>query len=676
MRRLPAVLLMAAVATGTVTGSAPAAAQDEPSVRLILTKQTSFGTPERPLRISVAVQNDTDQPLTGLAQTVAVNSAVPSRSDYDQALTGTPLSARLARTDPVPGSVAPGELQRLPAMTLNLGDLAAIGADALYPVTVELQAEGLQVATLRTAFVFIEASPPLPLLVSASFVLDAPIRLRPDGALLDDDLERQIVPGGRLDAMVGAIADVPGVDITLVVSPLLLEQLQAMRDGYRRVAAAGTEEVAPNDPRATAAGALLDRIRDIARRPEAEVVPLPYASPSIPALVHAGLDDDLLRQIARSRQVVTTVTGVEPSTTVFRPPGSAVSASSVLPLAGVLGGQLGQIPALLLDADVLPPPPPEPFTPPATAQIDMEATAVEAIVADPTVDARIRAVPGDPILRAQRALGELAAIYFEQPGTSRGVSVIFGEDDAPEPGFLRTFLRGIRGTEEATWLAGATASRLLAEDQPDPGVRELAPTVRPSPLAGTFTAEMAQSRDAVDALASMADQPELVRELDRLLLLSESRYLARFPDVRFQLLGTARRTVATEFSKVRLPPSTSITLTSRTGRIPVTLRSEAGYPVQLQLSLRAPGLEVIGGPTRDISLSRPVQTFVFPARTQRTGRFPVTVRLGTPDGTPLADTEIVVRSTAYNRIALLITIGAAAFLAVWWGRRLLSRAKS
>ncbi|HEX2025292.1 MAG TPA: hypothetical protein VHH92_02745, partial [Actinomycetota bacterium] len=80
MRRLAAVVVVAAVAAG----AAPAAAQDEPSVRLILTKQSTFGTPERPLRISVAVQNDTDQPLTGLAQTVAVNSAVPSRSDYDQ----------------------------------------------------------------------------------------------------------------------------------------------------------------------------------------------------------------------------------------------------------------------------------------------------------------------------------------------------------------------------------------------------------------------------------------------------------------------------------------------------------------------------------------------------------------------------------------------------------------
>jgi Family of unknown function (DUF6049) len=673
VRRLSAALVAAAV----VTGPAPAAAQDEPSIRLILTKQTSFGTPERPLRISVAVQNDTDQPLTGLAQTVAVNSAVPSRSDYDQALTGTPLSARLARTDPVAGTVAPGELRRLPAMTLSLGDLAAIGTNALYPVTVELQSESLQVATLRTAFVFMEEEPPLPLLVSTSFVLDAPIRLRPDGVLLDDDLEQQIAPGGRIDAMVEAIEDVPGVDVTLILSPVLLEQLQAMRDGYRRATPAGTEEVPADDPAATAAGTMLDRIRELARRPEAEVVALPYASPSIPALVHADLEDDLLRQIARGRQVVQSLTGREPSTAVFRPPASVVTSSSVLPLAGALGGALGEMPALLLDGDVLPPPPPEPFTPPATAEIEIEGTTVRAVVADPGVESRTDSVPDDPILRAQRTLGELSAIYFEQPGLSRGVSLIVGEDDAHQAGFLRTLLRALRGTEGITWLKGAAASRLLSEeDQPEPDVRELAPTVRPSPLSGSFTAQMAGSRDAVDALASMAGQPELVGELDRLLLLSESRYLGRYPELRFDYLEAARRVVAAEFDKVHLPRSTSITLTSRTGRIPVTLRSDAGYPVQLRLSLRAPGLELIGGPTRDISLTRPVQTFVFPARTQRTGRFPVTVRLGTPDGTPLADTEIVVRSTAYNRIALLITIGAAAFLAVWWGRRLLSRIRT
>jgi hypothetical protein len=661
-------------AAAVVALGAPASGQDQPPIRLILTKQTAFATPDRPLRISVAVENGSDQPLVDLTQTVAVNSPVPSRSDYDVALEGDPLSAPVARTDPVGGSVGPGALRRLPGMTLDLADLAVIGPNALYPVTVELRSNTLPVATLRTAFVFIKEEPLTPLLVSTSFVLDAPVRIRPDGTLLDDDLERQIAPDGRLDAVVSALEDVPDVGVTLVVSPVLLEQLQAMRDGYRRVTPVGVEDVPPEDPTAAAAGRLLDRIRELVRRPDVEVVALPYASPSVPALVHAGLESDLRRQIERGRQVVATLTGADPSSTVFRPPASAVTDSSLVPLAASLAAEVGRVPALLIDGDVLPPPPPEPLTPPARADVEIDGTTVRTVVADPGVEARTREALDDPILRAHRTLGELAAIYFEEPSASRGAALIFGENDAPDPGFLRTLLRGIRGEPEIAWLKGVTASRLLGVDQPQPDRRELADTVRPYPLGGAaFTSAMAVSRDAIEALSSMTDQPELVGQLDRLLLLSESRYLARHQDLRFEYLDAARASVDAEFDKVHLPPSSSITLTSRNGRIPVTLRSDAQYPIQLRLSLRAPGLELIGGPTRDISLSRPIQTFVFPARTQRTGRFPVTVLLGTPDGTPLADTEIIVRSTAYNRIALVITIGAAAFLAVWWGRRLLSR---
>jgi hypothetical protein len=37
---------------------------------------------------------------------------------------------------------------------------------------------------------------------------------------------------------------------------------------------------------------------------------------------------------------------------------------------------------------------------------------------------------------------------------------------------------------------------------------------------------------------------------------------------------------------------------------------------------------------------------------------------------------VVVRSTAYNRVALFLTVGAALFLLLWWGRRLLPRKRS
>jgi hypothetical protein len=54
-----------------------------------------------------------------------------------------------------------------------------------------------------------------------------------------------------------------------------------------------------------------------------------------------------------------------------------------------------------------------------------------------------------------------------------------------------------------------------------------------------------------------------------------------------------------------------------------------------------------------------------------TGEFPVQVELLAPSGRPISDTTIAVRSTAYNRFALVITIGAAVALLALWGRRFL-----
>ena len=62
-------------------------------------------------------------------------------------------------------------------------------------------------------------------------------------------------------------------------------------------------------------------------------------------------------------------------------------------------------------------------------------------------------------------------------------------------------------------------------------------------------------------------------------------------------------------------------------------------------------------------------TLRLQARLRSTGRFPVRVLMVSPSGRLIAETQIVVRSTAYNRIALLITIGAALVLLLVWARR-------
>jgi hypothetical protein len=183
-----------------------------------------------------------------------------------------------------------------------------------------------------------------------------------------------------------------------------------------------------------------------------------------------------------------------------------------------------------------------------------------------------------------------------------------------------------------------------------------------------------RTEEALDRLESVAARPDLLESMRRGILLSESRHLLGREDLALAFLTAARAAVSSEFAKIQPPDERSvITLTSRSGVIPLTIRNEADYPVNVRVALRSPGLEFLGGSSRDVTLEPPGESFSFPVRAQTTGRFGVAIEVQTPDGDPIASSKIVVRSTAYNRVALVLTIGAAVFLAMWWGRRFLPR---
>jgi CBS domain-containing protein len=669
MKRVLA-LTMAASAMLVAT---PAGAQEEPEVRLLLVGQTPFASPEDPFEVEVRASNASATSFDDLSLAVTVWSAARTRSDYAQVLDFAPFSPLGVKVFPLQGALGPGATRTFEAEWERLAFLAQRAENALYPVTVELRSADARLAELRSALVYVLDAPKVPLDVAACFVLDAPVRIRADGALLDTEIEEQILPGGRLDVIVGSLEET-SAPVTVIVSPLLLEALADMRDGFRVVTGTLVEERPPEDPTSTAAGDLLDRLGEVARRTAStELVALPYASPSVPSIIEAGMDDDLAVQIERGRAVVEGVLGVAPSQTIFRPPASALTDGSLRELARILSED-GTTEALLVDDDAFPPPAGMAVTPHGAAEV--AETALTAVTPDPVVEGRTAAGDQDPALAAMWTLGELSAIYFERPSIPRGVAVVFGEGERPLGRFLRVFLDGLEVRSGIRWLRGVKATR-VAVGQPPPDdptePRELRAASRAPGFSTAVVAGLEEGRADVAALASMADQSPLLDQLRRGLLLAQSRYLAGHEPDRLSLIGSVRDAVAAELEKIHPPLASSITLTSRGGIIPVTLRNDAGYPVRVQLTLRSTRLQFVGGRSQVVRLERPVQQFVFPVRAQTTGRFPVRVELQTPDGVPIGSSRIVVRSTAYNRVALLVTAGAALFLALWWGRRLLSR---
>jgi hypothetical protein len=640
-------------------------AQDQEAVLLTLRKQSAFAAPDRPLRLQVAVTNTTEEALSDLALKLWVYPSARSRSEFDEALRFEAVSPLHVSTFSVEGALDAGATRALPPIEAGLPILRDLGENALYPLKVELTSQNLTLAEMRSAVVYVQERIVLPLDVAVTFVLDAPPSFRPDGTFTDDTLLRRIQPDGPIGAVADALADTP-VACTLVVSPLLLEQLQRMSDGFGLLRDGVVQTLGSGSPEARRAAVVLEELR-AAARPPTEVVALPYASPSIPAMASAGLRESLRVQLSRGRQVVGSILGVDPVEGAFRPPGGSVDDAS-LELLRALGEE-----ALILDPEAVSQPA---FflTPPPVADLRTEdGEEVRAVSPDAVVNRRASDGHQDPRLAAMRTLAELAAIYFEQPGTNRATAIVIGEDDTPRPPFLHALLRSlVRQPDGFRWLRPVTATRLLLGEGSVSRRLRAVPVETFSPF---YEAELLQARQSLERFAAVAGiDHEVVNRLGTLVLTSQSRYLLSREDEALGMLDAVGRAVDTELAKIDPPPPTTIRLTSRSGMIPVTIRNHADYEMQVRVVLRAPGLDFVGGSSRQVRLSRPEQQLTFPVQVQRTGQFQVVVEIQTPEGTEIARSSIVVRSTAYNRVALVVTIGAAVFLALWWSRRFLPRA--
>jgi hypothetical protein len=126
----------------------------------------------------------------------------------------------------------------------------------------------------------------------------------------------------------------------------------------------------------------------------------------------------------------------------------------------------------------------------------------------------------------------------------------------------------------------------------------------------------------------------------------------------------------------RLAPDTSrvLTFTSRSVAIPLRLGDPGERVLNVTVELASGRVEFLGGNPRTVRVDQPDQVLTFPVELKAAGPSDIDVFVKTsPDGPVLSRSTLVVRSTAVNPIALIITIGAGLILIGLWSRRLFRR---
>ncbi len=673
MHRLPALL----AALTLVALAAPQATAQEPSpVRLTLASQTPWASVSQPsIEIRFRAENSGVEPLGELSIGVTLFGRVTTRTSYEQTLLADPSPAVVLDGETLTreGTLEPGQ-SRIFDVSL---DLTFPGIDrsqpGLYPLKIDLRSQSMSLAAIRTPVIFLVRTPEHPLELSWTFVLHEGITFRPDGVFTSSALELALQPGGTLAGQLRALTELaedpaaPPVDVAL--SPVLVSQLVRMRDGYQVLDAGQVREVAAAEGGAAAAVEALGDLRTIAAAPNVELSALPFAAPWLPALLAGGLGSDLDAQFALGAELVAGELDIVPDPAVLRPPAAALDEASLRVLAA------RGVRVLVLDpGSVVTPLQPLGFAGPATAAIG-EGGATTALVPDPAVAALLAAPPvaDDPVLAAQATLGELAAIWQQQPGETRAIALAFTEDVDVPGGFFTAFARGVAS---APWLRATRATELATAFPPAEGPAALATAGAPS-FGPTYVEELKQAHRRIDIYRSMLVQPtEAPGRLERMLLLAEAGEFVQNPTPGLAFIHAVRDAVGAVFDALRPETAQVITLTSATGSgIPVRMTNGGEEPLRVVVRLVSQHLRT--SPERNLLLDAgATQTFTFDVDLKTTGRFPVQIQVVSPSGRIIREATMIVRSTAYNRIALIITIGAALLLLIAWGRRFLPRRTS
>jgi hypothetical protein len=234
---------------------------------------------------------------------------------------------------------------------------------------------------------------------------------------------------------------------------------------------------------------------------------------------------------------------------------------------------------------------------------------------------------------------------------------------ATSPVLAPVTLDGLFSVPDAT-VFGPTGGRA-------PMVRSLALTAAADapPLARSRVVSL---RTLIGALKTVlpAGHP-LIDDVDRDLLVAEAEELSA--DQRNAILQGLNGRLAAQVAQFRLPSNRTITLTARQARIPITVENDAPFPAKLHLVLKSQSLVFpsSASDTQDLplDLTHKFTTVELTVRTRTSGVFRMTVQLVAPDGTPLGATSyITIRSTAASGVGVILSVGAAMFLVVWWVR--------
>jgi hypothetical protein len=656
---LAALLAAMPAAVSVTTAAPPAAAQGKPSVAVVLTQITpQVPTRADTLQISGYVSNTGETEVGPL--TVHLERALSpftERSTFDAFADGTQDHSTIAVEGSqveLNGTVGPGDLDpfrlRVPLASLHLSQRGS------YAVKVVTDGGNVRAET-RTFLPWVpkprEVTPTRVVLLWP--LVDRPVRGQ-DGIFTDDRLASQLGPKGRLAGLVAAGAGAP---VSWVVDPDLIESVEAMSNGYRvrsadGVAAGSGSEVAKSWLEVLRAGA--------AGKP---VLALPYADADVGALARASRRTDIEAASSVAAETLERLLTDQKVTPLAWPSSGFADDATIAALSHAGYG------LTVLSEDAVPPTSELNFTPTGVATVSTQDGTLDGLLADPVLSdvlAQDTRQPGAGTLMVQRLIAETAMITEERPNRQRTVLIAPPKRWSPQSELAHQLVTAYTNTP---WIK-PTAVDQLAATAPDVERQQPAypKEAQRTEISQRYVAAVARLARGVAAFSGvLTNSTDLMSSYRSALLRAESSAWAngrgRVSVAGARYLAALRRSFDGQQDKVRILSRGTVTLSSKSGTIPVTIANDLEQPVTVQLALRArvsSRLHVDNPPPFRVD-AKSRETVEVKASAVANGIVIVDAVLTNPRGErigPIA--QFNVRATNFGRVGFFIIGGAIALL--------------
>ncbi len=480
------------------------------------------------------------------------------------------------------------------------------------------------------------ATPP-PVAVTLLVPIETPPTLDPTGTPSFDLAQRT-----TLDAAASLLGSTPDAPLSIAVRPNTL-------DGLARTAERWSDRLIG------ALRAAVDATGSSGDGGSSRLVGLPYVHVDTGGLVAADADDDVERQRALGQQVTSEVVGARGDGDSWVMDDSLTPES--LPLLASLDVEGVVVPTSMLElgGDVS-------EERAVTGPLALDGgDGVRAIAYDGLLSQRLADTSIEPGVRSHAVVSLLMASWFGAQRDARPTAAVIVVPPTIDATVVNSLAASLDGSGP---LLADTSAPILPEAAGDePRVELLA---RPVPNERGAVADSDETRRQIAAYQSMVGSMNPTASLWERL---NAETLATGLDGagRAALRDTIRGQIAGELAKIEPPPERQVLLTGRDTTIPLRMRNDLPFAVQLRLRASSPRLEVEGGESRIITLQPGENRFDLPVSVQAPGESLLRIELSTPDdGIQLASLDLPVRSTAISGVGAALSVISVLFLVAWW----------